>query len=732
MKKIIIITLALFSFILSNAQNVGIGTTIPIARLHVTDSNVLFTGPIGFLPAEPANPPVSGVGTRLMWYPDKAAFRVGRVLGTNWNKDSIGSYSFAAGFNTRASQSFAVSLGSETNASGIQSTSFGYGSTASGNTATSMGYFTVASNGSATSMGFETKASGVNSTSMGLQTTASGNTATSMGGATTASGDYSTSIGYGSVASGNTSVSMGHFTIAKSDNSLVLGKFNDTTATNRLFEIGNGTADNARNNAVTVLDNGNVGIGNNSPAYPLNFANTAGDKISLAGSSTTSFGFGVQPSLMQIHTAANTDNIAFGYGSSAAFTERARIINNGTDGMNLKGRLHLLNGSSPLDVAQTGGVWLYKADNSSLLSFMGTQNNQNVGFYGGPVNNGWGFVYDAINSRVGIGTDNPTSSLTVNGQVTIDQKSIGGYGGLLLKGNVPGSNYPNIGFSIKNTSNVDVVGAMVQGELANNAAGNEAINLGFYTTESGFGSLSQKMVIMGNGNVGLGGTPSYKLHLGAAANGLRIEGPATAGTGASALSIGGTGDVVIDKPGQVGGRLTIKENGAIAVGGSEGAAGQVLTSNGSGSSPTWQNASGTNQYNSFIEKIITHSYISSGGGSIEIDELAHALVLSKPALVTLTYNLLGVAQNCALCGIQTEFISLLIDNAPQASLHSRQTLQTGTQGTIAASRTINLPAGTHTIKVFMAKSGGGLFTIEYPPPIGAIGTGYLNIQVVSQ
>lgn len=57
-----------------------------------------------------------------------------------------------------------------------------------------------------------------------------------------------------------------------------------------------------------------------------------------------------------------------------------------------------------------GGAWLYKADNTALLGFMGAQNNQNIGFYGGPA--GWGFVYDAINSRVGIGNSAPNAPLS--------------------------------------------------------------------------------------------------------------------------------------------------------------------------------------------------------------------------------------------------------------------------------------------------------------------------------
>jgi hypothetical protein len=160
---------------------------------------------------------------------------------------------------------------------------------------------------------------------------------------------------------------------------------------------------------LTVTHAQNVGIGTTTPGFPLNFANTTGDKISLYGNTGNHFGFGVQSSLLQIHTDAAISNIAFGYGSSNNFTERMRILNSlGYDGMILNGRLVLKNGSSDL-VGGGAGVWLYKPDNSALLGFMGTQNNQNIGFYGGPA--GWGFTYDATTSRVGIGNSNPNAPL---------------------------------------------------------------------------------------------------------------------------------------------------------------------------------------------------------------------------------------------------------------------------------------------------------------------------------
>jgi hypothetical protein len=276
----------------------------------------------------------------------------------------------------------------------------------------------------------------------------------------------------------------------------------------------------------SIIGNGNIGIGNTTPGFPLNFASSLGDKISLYGNSGNHYGIGIQTGLLQIYSNAAAANIAFGYGNSSSFSERMRITNSGIDGMVLSGRLLLKNGTGLL--TDGPGVWMYKADNSGLLAFIGTQNNQNIGFYGGP--SGWGFTYDAINSRVGIGTTTPTSLLNVNGQLTIDQKNIGGYGGLLIKGNIPGSNYPNIGFTIKNNAatTADVVAGMIQGDLVNNAVGSESIDLNFLTSQTGLGGLTE--------------------------------------------------------------RLRIKSNGAIAVNGNTGTTKQILMSNGSSSSPAWTNA----------------------------------------------------------------------------------------------------------------------------------------------
>ena len=96
--------------------DVGIGTTAPAAKLHVNDGSLLLDGTTGAIPA-------TGAGTRLMWYPAKAAFRAGVVAGTQWDDGNIGANStVGGGQNNQAAGLDATIAGGTTNtASGAQS-----------------------------------------------------------------------------------------------------------------------------------------------------------------------------------------------------------------------------------------------------------------------------------------------------------------------------------------------------------------------------------------------------------------------------------------------------------------------------------------------------------------------------------------------------------------------------------------------------------------------------------
>lgn len=112
-----------------------------------------------------------GEGTRMMWYPKKAAFRAGYVNGTQWDDDNIGVFSTALGNKSIASGNISIAMGNLTTATGNTSTAMGYNTTASGEIATTMGDGNLASGNISTAMGYFTKARSYVETVVGTHNT---------------------------------------------------------------------------------------------------------------------------------------------------------------------------------------------------------------------------------------------------------------------------------------------------------------------------------------------------------------------------------------------------------------------------------------------------------------------------------------------------------------------------------------------------------------------------------
>ncbi|WP_417854141.1 tail fiber domain-containing protein [Xanthomarina gelatinilytica] len=162
------------------------------------------------------------------------------------------------------------------NAVDLSYSSFNTSSGASGELSFGSGRETTASGYFSTAMGNATEASGESSTAMGYNTTASGAGSTAMGNSTTASGYNSTAMGNGTIASGSYTTAIGRYNIGG-------GLPINWLATDPIFEIGNGSSNTNRQNALTVLKNGNLGITTNTPTTKLHI--TGGTDASYTNTS---------------------------------------------------------------------------------------------------------------------------------------------------------------------------------------------------------------------------------------------------------------------------------------------------------------------------------------------------------------------------------------------------------------------------------------------------------------
>ena len=140
MKKLIIIIISVLISLSAQDITNKLGGNTAAETYDVTDSavNVLLRlqGDNSFVlkgTRGTGTIPATGAGTRMMWYPAKAAFRVGYVGGTNWDDGNIGNYSMAFGRGTIASGEYSTAFGRQATASGDYSTAIGREIEASGN-----------------------------------------------------------------------------------------------------------------------------------------------------------------------------------------------------------------------------------------------------------------------------------------------------------------------------------------------------------------------------------------------------------------------------------------------------------------------------------------------------------------------------------------------------------------------------------------------------------------------
>jgi hypothetical protein len=243
---------------------------------------------------------------QVLWYPLKDAFLAGTIhigspdsvgynsMALGYKNIAMGNYSQAFGFNSRAMGNFSTAIGAYALADTTGSYAFGMSAVASGYKSYAFGYKCRAEGLKSYAIGSQNRASGETAYAIGHSADAVGNSSIAIGRNTQATGSHSLALGMGDdipvydggiyvrtwpVASGRKSIAIGTFCNSRAYGSVTLGyglmndnaksvfvgSYNDTTALDAVFAVGNGTSHTNRSNALTVLENGNVGIGTTVP-----------------------------------------------------------------------------------------------------------------------------------------------------------------------------------------------------------------------------------------------------------------------------------------------------------------------------------------------------------------------------------------------------------------------------------------------------------------------------------
>jgi trimeric autotransporter adhesin len=128
--------------------------------------------------------PATGMGERFMWYPFKGAFRAGSAGGsgtTAWDDSNIGFYSWAGGYQSRASAYASFAFGDQLVVSGVDAAAFGASNTVSGTVGFSAGNSNECSAFACVAIGHTNRAAGQGSIALGERVHASANWSVALG-----------------------------------------------------------------------------------------------------------------------------------------------------------------------------------------------------------------------------------------------------------------------------------------------------------------------------------------------------------------------------------------------------------------------------------------------------------------------------------------------------------------------------------------------------------------------
>jgi hypothetical protein len=511
---------------------------------------------------------VSGAGTRMFFNPKKAAFRVGRATGTEWDISNIGNYSVVLG-EGRASGEGAVVFGSGV-ASGLNSFAAGFDATASSDHAVAIGYQSDAAGLLSMALGRGNQAWGNYSNVFGFESRASGTNSMAIGLITVAEGENSYSIGFDNLTQGTNSVALGSYLNPQSGFETALGRWNtlpvpfSTTgwnANDRLLVVGNGTGPfELSSNAFVILKNGNTAIGNIDPTTKLDVdgqirirGGAPGLNKILASDAVGLASWVSANSLLPSGTSGQTMRH-----DGTNWVANSNLFNNGTGvgigTTSIPAESRLVLGA--MDATNEGGQLQINAPGGAYTTAYFIDNYQNRLRFMHGTNAGSTSPRMAIdnNGNLGIATEAPFERLEVSsGNVAnVGRMVVSNGGGAVRKGLMLSS--PSNSQAYARLESYDYAGAGAgMPLLINNIGGG---NVGIGTTVA----PTAKLEVAGQVKI-TGGTPGAGKVLVSDATGLASWQTAVGG---------GTLDNAYDFGGAGAGRTIVADNGAVNVSGTDG------------------------------------------------------------------------------------------------------------------------------------------------------------------
>ena len=297
-------------------------------------------------------------------------------------------------------------------------------------------------------------------------------------------------------------------------------------------------------NAITVLDNGNVGIGTSTPtsigAYrslTMNGVDGCIIDLDFNGSDNGRI-YTSSEAAIGIESLSTTRPLAFKTQNGSGSIERMTITPAGNIGINNTsptGRLHINSNDTPTISGTTPtGAFVIQSTASTALTMGVFENNPFYGWmqmrHGNLANTTYGLAIQPLGGNVGIGTSSPTCILEVarnNGGSTGGQIALRNNSSSTLNSATEISFLNDTGASASGTRNGRIISQMEN-------VGNGASNMQFWTWN---GSADAERVRITNvGNVGIATSgPAFRLDVSEA--GSVINGTATVGSNMKGIRI---------------------------------------------------------------------------------------------------------------------------------------------------------------------------------------------------